>query len=52
MNVKCLEEAGFATGTKVDIRVMKGCLVIAARAPEGQDKCITTFTLTEPHTTL
>ncbi|WP_345828014.1 endoribonuclease SymE [Erwinia sp. HDF1-3R] len=28
-----LAEAGFETGTPVDIRVMPGCLVLTARAP-------------------
>ncbi|WP_256870014.1 SymE family type I addiction module toxin [Raoultella terrigena] len=26
-----MEEAGFATGTKLDVRVMPGCLVITTR---------------------
>ncbi|PJR62411.1 hypothetical protein CWM52_14415 [Raoultella sp. T31] len=26
-----MEEAGFTTGTKIDVRVMPGCLVITAR---------------------
>ncbi|WP_435946468.1 SymE family type I addiction module toxin [Dryocola sp. BD586] len=26
-----MEEAGFTTGTKIDVRVMQGCLVITAR---------------------
>lgn len=29
-----LEEAGFPTGTEVDVRVMNGCLVITACEPE------------------
>jgi len=39
---KWLEAAGFATGTQVDIRVMKGCLVITARDPEPQESALMT----------
>lgn len=39
---KWLEAAGFATGTKVDIRVMHGCLVITARDPEPQESALMT----------
>lgn len=31
LNGTWMEEAGFTTGTKIDIRVMPGCLVITAR---------------------
>ncbi|ROS26554.1 SymE family type I addiction module toxin [Raoultella terrigena] len=31
LNGTWMEEAGFATGTKLDVRVMPGCLVITAR---------------------
>ncbi|ELY4221481.1 endoribonuclease SymE [Cronobacter malonaticus] len=34
---KWLEEAGFPTGTDADVRVMPGCIVITARAPEPED---------------
>jgi toxic protein SymE len=30
LNGSWLEEAGFSTGTKIDVRVMPGCLVITA----------------------
>lgn len=33
---KWLEAAGFATGTKVDIRVMHGCLVVTALTPPDE----------------
>jgi toxic protein SymE len=29
-----LEQAGFDTGVKIDVRVMAGCLMITARQPE------------------
>ncbi|WP_105699904.1 endoribonuclease SymE [Cronobacter dublinensis] len=32
-----LEEAGFPTGTDTDVRVMPGCIVITARAPEPEE---------------
>lgn len=32
-----LEEAGFTTGTVVDVRVMNGCLVITAREAEQEE---------------
>lgn len=31
LNGRWMEEAGFTTGTKLDVRVMLGCLVITAR---------------------
>ncbi len=31
LNGRWMEEAGFTTGTKLDVRVMPGCLVITAR---------------------
>jgi toxic protein SymE len=31
LNGRWMEEAGFTTGTKIDVRVMPGCLVITAR---------------------
>jgi len=31
-----LEQAGFDTGVKIDVRVMAGCLVITARQPEPE----------------
>ncbi|QIT31421.1 type I addiction module toxin, SymE family [Raoultella terrigena] len=31
LNGTWMEEAGFTTGTKLDVRVMPGCLVITAR---------------------
>ncbi|ALB61506.1 FIG00554157: hypothetical protein [Cronobacter condimenti 1330] len=34
---KWLEEAGFPTGTDVEVRVMHGCIVITARAPEPEE---------------
>ena len=38
MNLKgdWLEQAGFDTGVKIDVRVMAGCLVITARQPEPE----------------
>jgi len=33
-----LAEAGFTTGTPVDIRVMQGCLVLTAREPATPQK--------------
>lgn len=30
LNARWMEEAGFTTGTKLDVRVMPGCLVITA----------------------
>ncbi|MNL64356.1 Toxic protein SymE [compost metagenome] len=32
-----LDEAGFSTGTKVDVKVMKGCMVLTAREPEPEE---------------
>ncbi|WP_312626790.1 SymE family type I addiction module toxin [Scandinavium sp.] len=34
LNGTWMEEAGFTTGTKLDVRVMPGCLVITARPTE------------------
>ncbi|WP_434666116.1 endoribonuclease SymE [Klebsiella sp. B345] len=34
MSGKWLEAAGFTTGTKVDVRVMDGCIVLTAIDPE------------------
>lgn len=34
LNGSWMEEAGFTTGTKIDVRVMPGCLVITARPTE------------------
>jgi toxic protein SymE len=31
-----LEAAGFATGAKIDIKVMEGCIVIIAKQPEPE----------------
>ncbi|WP_435928486.1 SymE family type I addiction module toxin [Dryocola sp. BD613] len=31
LNDTWMEDAGFTTGTKIDVRVIPGCLVIAAR---------------------
>ena len=36
MKGQWLEEAGFATGTEVDLKVMNGCIVITARQPEPE----------------
>lgn len=32
-----LEAAGFSTGTKVEVRVMKGCMVLTAIEPESDE---------------
>lgn len=32
-----LNEAGFSTGTKVDVKVMKGCMILTAREPEPEE---------------
>lgn len=37
MKGKWLAEAGFDTGTVVDMRVMKGCLVLTVRPPEPEE---------------
>ena len=37
MKGKWLAEAGFDTGTVVDVRVMKGCVVLTARPPEPEE---------------
>ena len=34
LNGRWMEEAGFTTGTKIDVRVMPGCLVITTRPVE------------------
>ncbi|MCL8291046.1 endoribonuclease SymE [Klebsiella oxytoca] len=36
MKGQWLEAAGFATGTKIDIKVMEGCIVITANQPEPE----------------
>ncbi|MEB7600236.1 endoribonuclease SymE [Raoultella terrigena] len=36
MKGQWLEEAGFDTGTEVDLKVMNGCIVITARQPEPE----------------
>ncbi|WP_312630131.1 SymE family type I addiction module toxin [Scandinavium sp.] len=36
LNGRWMEEAGFTTGTKLDVRVMPGCLVITARPETTQ----------------
>jgi toxic protein SymE len=32
-----LDEAGFSTGTRVDVKVMKGYMVLTAREPEPEE---------------
>lgn len=32
-----LDEAGFSTGTKVDVKIMKGCMILTAREPEPEE---------------
>ena len=36
MQGQWLEEAGFTTGTQVEIKVMNGCIVITAKQPEPE----------------
>lgn len=36
MKGQWLEAAGFATGAKIDIKVMEGCIVITAKQPEPE----------------
>ena len=36
MKGQWLEAAGFATGTKVEVRVMEGCIVLTAVQPEPE----------------
>lgn len=36
MKGQWLEAAGFATGTKIDIKVMEGCIVLTAKPPEPE----------------
>ena len=36
MKGQWLEEAGFATGTAVEVKVMKGCIVLTARQTEDE----------------
>ena len=36
MKGQWLEAAGFATGTKVEVRVMAGCIVLTAVEPEPE----------------
>jgi len=31
-----LNEAGFSTGTKVDVKVMKGCMILTSRQDEPE----------------
>lgn len=33
---KWLEAAGFSTGTALDVKVMNGCIVLTAKAPEPE----------------
>ncbi|ECG8257801.1 endoribonuclease SymE [Salmonella bongori] len=37
MKGQWLEAAGFASGTKIDIKVMEGCIVITAKQPEQEE---------------
>lgn len=39
----CLELAGFATGTLVNVRVMNGCLVLMAEVPPAEPAVIQTL---------
>ncbi|MBL5898863.1 endoribonuclease SymE [Lelliottia amnigena] len=32
-----LDSAGFSTGTKVDVKIMRGCMVLTAREPEPEE---------------
>lgn len=32
-----LDAAGFSTGIKVDVKVMKGCMILTAREPEQEE---------------
>lgn len=32
-----LEDAGFTTGTQVDVRVMNGCIVLTAQQPQPEE---------------
>ncbi|AWD07802.1 endoribonuclease SymE [Salmonella enterica] len=36
MKGQWLEAAGFATGTKMDIKVMEGCIVLTVKPPEPE----------------
>ncbi|ENF4444828.1 endoribonuclease SymE [Salmonella enterica subsp. enterica] len=36
MKGQWLEAAGFATGTKIDIKVMEGCIVLTVKPPEPE----------------
>lgn len=36
MKGQWLEEAGFATDTRVDVRVMNGCIILTAKQPEPE----------------
>ncbi|HFL5522017.1 TPA: endoribonuclease SymE [Salmonella bongori] len=40
MKGQWLEAAGFATGTKIDIKVMEGCIVITAKQPEQEEPAL------------
>ncbi|EBQ5258768.1 TPA: endoribonuclease SymE [Salmonella enterica] len=36
-----LEDAGFTTGTQVDVRVMNGCIVLTAQQPQPEESELT-----------
>nr|WP_287855550.1 endoribonuclease SymE [Klebsiella sp.] len=40
MKGQWLEAAGFATGTKIDIKVMDGCIVLTAKQPEPEEPAL------------
>ncbi|MDM2935576.1 endoribonuclease SymE [Citrobacter sp. Cu233] len=40
MKGQWLEAAGFATGTKIDIKVMDGCIVLTAKPPEPEEPAL------------
>ncbi|HBM9257756.1 TPA: endoribonuclease SymE [Citrobacter freundii] len=40
MKGQWLEAAGFATGTKIDIKVMEGCIVLTAKPPEPEEPAL------------
>ncbi|CAM3243381.1 Toxic protein SymE [Klebsiella spallanzanii] len=40
MKGQWLEAAGFATGTKIDIKVMEGCIVLTAKQPEPEEPAL------------
>ncbi|EAA4686217.1 endoribonuclease SymE [Salmonella enterica subsp. enterica serovar Hull] len=37
MKGQWLEDAGFTTGTQVDVRVMNGCIVLTAQQPQPEE---------------